>query len=71
VNAEKQFEILASKQEREDIDFNIMLDSIRRLAESEVVYNRALVGYAVALKNLHVETGDLMQYCNVQYSDGG
>jgi outer membrane protein TolC len=71
VNAETQFEILSSEKSEEDVDYNIVLDSIRRLADSETAYNRALIGYAVALKNLHVETGDLMQYCNVQYSDGG
>jgi outer membrane protein TolC len=71
VAAERQFEILARETPVEDVNFNIMLDSIRRLADSETAYNRALIGYAVALKNLHVETGDLMQYCNVEYSDGG
>jgi hypothetical protein len=27
------------------------------------------VGYAVAVKNVYVETGSLMEYCNVHYTD--
>jgi outer membrane protein TolC len=52
------------------IDFNLLLDSERRLADAESDYHRAVVGYAVALKNVYVETGSLMEYCNVHYSDG-
>jgi hypothetical protein len=71
--AEQQFKILTSPdvQDRPDIDFNVQLDSVRRLAEAEAAYNRQLVGYAVALKNLHLEAGALLQYCNVAYSDDG
>ena len=71
--AERQFVILSSKaaQDRPDVDFNVQLDSVRRLAEAETAYYRLLVGYAVALKNLHVEAGDLLQYCNVSYLDHG
>jgi hypothetical protein len=72
IAAEKQFKILADPTvERSDIDFNVQLDSVRRLADAEAAYNRLLVGYAVALKNLHVETGNLLAYCNVAYSDEG
>jgi hypothetical protein len=69
--AEKQYQILSSEeaQDRPDVDFNVQLDSVRRLADAETAYYRLLVGYAVALKNLHLEAGDLLQYCNVAYSD--
>jgi outer membrane protein TolC len=53
------------------IDFNLLLDSERRLADAETDYYRAVVGYAVALKNVYVETGSLMNYCNVHFSEGG
>jgi outer membrane protein TolC len=71
--AERQFELLADPTVRaaREIEFNLLLDAARRLAEAESNYNRVLVGYAVALKNVHVEAGDLMQYCNVHFADGG
>lgn len=73
VAAEKQYEFLTSAavQDIRRIDYNLMLDTVRRLADAEAAYNRAVVGYAVALKNLHVESGDLMHYCNIQVSGAG
>jgi hypothetical protein len=74
VAAERQFELLTAPEVeplRQLDDFNLLLDAVRRLAEAETNYNRALVNYAVALKNVHVEAGDLMQYCNVHFADGG
>ncbi len=52
------------------IDFELILDSERRLAEAESDYYRAMVGYAVALKNVYLESGNLMEYCNVHFGDG-
>lgn len=70
VAAERQYRILIQNlEDKKKSDFNLLLDSIRRLAEAESTYDRAKVNYAVSLKNLHVEQGDLMQYCNVHYSD--
>lgn len=54
---------------RKNLDFNILLDSERRLADAELDYHRAVVGYAVALKNVYLEMGTLMKYCNVQFTD--
>jgi outer membrane protein TolC len=51
------------------IDFNLLLDAERRLADADTDYHRAVVGYAVAVKNVYVETGSLMDYCNVHYAD--
>ena len=48
------------------IDFNLLLDSERRLADAEVAYHRATVEYAVALKNVNLETENILGYCNVQ-----
>jgi hypothetical protein len=41
------------------------------LAEAEADYYRAVIGYAVALKNVYLEAGSLMQYCNVHFSEAG
>jgi outer membrane protein TolC len=72
-SALQQYTVLSSAAVRETrgIDFNLLLDSERRLAEADADYYRAVVGYAVALKNVYLETGSLMQYCNVHFSDGG
>ena len=69
--AERQFNLLNEKavQEAQGFDFNLLLDAERRLAESKSAYNRALVSYAVAIKNVHLETGDIFQHCNIQLSD--
>lgn len=71
VAAEHQLELLTAEpvSDAGRVDFNILLDSVRRFADAETTYDRAVVGYAVAIKNLHVEVGDLMEYCNVHYSE--
>jgi hypothetical protein len=75
-SALQQFTVLNNEAVRESprgrrIDFNLLLDAERRLADAETDYYRAIVGYAVALKNVYVETGSLMNYCNVHFSEGG
>ncbi len=71
VSAESQFILLKSDvvQEVKGIDFNLVLDSERRLAEAKVAYNRALVSYAVALKNVQMETGAILEHCNIQLTE--
>jgi hypothetical protein len=73
-SALKQFEVLNSEAVQESargrrIDFNLLLDAERRLADADSDYYRSCVGYAVAVKNVYLETGSLMEYCNVHYSD--
>ncbi len=69
--AERQFDLLNEKevQDAQGFDFNLLLDSERRLAESKSAYNRALISYAVAIKNVHLETGNIFQHFNIQLSD--
>ncbi len=76
ISALKEYEVLIRPELFESprgrrIDFNILLDAQRRLADAETDYYRAVVGYAVALKNVYVETGSLMEYCNVHFNEGG
>ncbi len=73
-SALQQFTVLNDVAVRESargrrIDFNLLLDAERRLADADSDYHRAVVGYAVAVKNVYVETGSLMEYCNVHYAD--
>jgi hypothetical protein len=74
-SALQQYNVLSDEAVRETargarIDANILLDSERRLADAELDYHRALVAYAVSLKNVYLEMGTLMKYCNVQFTDG-
>jgi len=66
--------VLASyeTQERNDLDVDIdrLLDAQRRVVEAEIRYFRARVEYAVALKNVHLEKGSLMAYCDLEIFDG-
>ena len=59
-------------QERNDLDVDIdrLLDAQRRVVEAEIRYFRARVEYAVALKNVHLEKGSLMAYCDLEIFDG-
>ena len=71
-SALQQYTVLSSPAVQEStrgVDYDLLLDSERRLAEAEADYYRAVVGYAVALKNVYLEAGSLMQYCNVHFSD--
>jgi hypothetical protein len=69
--AKRQFDLLKSYvvQEVKGIDFNLVLDAERRLAEARVAYNRALISYTVALKNVHLETGSIMEHSNIQLTE--
>lgn len=73
-SALQQYSVLTDPDVQEaqrETDYDLLLDSERRLAEAEADYYRAVVGYAVALKNVYLEAGSLMQYCNVHFSDAG
>jgi hypothetical protein len=68
--AQRQYNILSNPDVQKSargrrIDFNLLLDSERRLADAEIAYFRATVAYAVALKNVNLETENLLTYCNV------
>jgi hypothetical protein len=47
-----------------------MLDSERRLAESEVRYYASLVEYSLAIKNVHFEKGSLLDYNEIHLAEG-
>lgn len=46
-----------------------LLDSHRRLADSELMYQRAVVEYALALKDFHFQKGTLLDYETIQLSN--
>jgi outer membrane protein TolC len=70
--AEQQLCLLTSPTTRETArqrDFNLIMDAQRRAAEAQISYFRGLTAYAVALKNVYLEMGGLMDYCNIQLCD--
>ena len=66
-------ELLAAYQAQDendmDIDVEHLLDAQRRVVEAEIRYFRSRTEYAVALKNVHVEKGSLLQYHNLNIFD--
>ncbi|MCA9177137.1 MAG: TolC family protein [Planctomycetales bacterium] len=47
------------------IDTNLLLDAQTRLAEADVQYFEYAVRYALAIKNVHLERGTLLEYNNI------
>ena len=52
-----------------DIDVDHLLDAQRKLVEAELRYFRSRTEYALALKNVHLEKGSLLQYHNLHVFD--
>jgi outer membrane protein TolC len=49
---------------------NLVLDAQRRLSLAESRYFEALVEYTLAIKNMHFERGDLLEYEGIQLAEG-
>ena len=66
-------EQLASVQAAFDADnasLDLLLEAQRRVAESDVAYYRSLVEYTLAVKNVHVEKGTLLDFNQVLLQEG-
>ena len=46
-----------------------LLDSQRRMADSDLMYQRAVVEYALALKDFHFQKGTLLDYETIQLTN--
>jgi hypothetical protein len=49
---------------------DLQLDAQRRLADAESQYYRALAEHSVAIKNVHLEKGSLLDYNEIYLSEG-
>ena len=49
---------------------DLLLDAQRRLADAETTYYRGLLDYAMAIKNVHLQKGSLLDYNEVYLSEG-
>lgn len=53
------------------VDPNLLLDAQQRLAEADVQFFEYAVRYALAIKNVHLERGTLLEYNNVMLAGQG
>ncbi|MBI2477754.1 MAG: TolC family protein [Planctomycetia bacterium] len=49
---------------------DLLLDAQRRLADAETTYYRGLIEYSLAIKNVHLQKGSLLDYNEVYLSEG-
>lgn len=49
---------------------DLLLDAQRRVADAETAYYRGLLEYAMAVKNVHLQKGSLLDYNEVYLSEG-
>jgi len=54
----------------DNVPMDVLLEAQRRLLDIKVGYYRAEVEYALAIRNIQVEKGTLLEYCNVMLSEG-
>ena len=62
--------LAAYEADKEKGDFYIVLDAQRRYTEAEIRYFQSRVEYALAVRNVYFEKGDLLDYCCVALSEG-
>ncbi len=64
---------LDALQERErtgqEVDWDQLLESWRRVTDAEVQLHRSLVEYVMAVKNVHFEKGSLLDYNQIQFAE--
>ncbi|MGL4513173.1 MAG: TolC family protein [Lacipirellulaceae bacterium] len=64
IDALKQDEILGN------VAIDLVLDAQRRLLDTEILYHQAVIDYTLALRNVHLESGQLLQCNNIQLTEG-
>ncbi|MBN1908396.1 MAG: TolC family protein [Pirellulales bacterium] len=68
--ARKQVKAVQAAFEHGDITLNVVLDAQRRLAEAEIQYYRSVVQYNLALAEVHLRKGSLLEYNGVYLAEG-
>jgi hypothetical protein len=68
----KQLESMQAKGDGEGTDVSLLveLEAQRRLLEIKQRYYQAAIEYQLAVRNLHLEKGTLLDYCQVSLSEG-
>ena len=68
--AAEQVAAVTQAFEADNATLDTLLDAQRRLADAEVAYYRSLVEYQLAVKNVQVEKGTLLDYNEIFLSEG-
>jgi hypothetical protein len=68
----KQINSLESRRTAgvDDVPLDVLLEAYRRLLDIKLGYHRAEIDYALAIRNIQLEKGTLLEYCNVLVSEG-
>ena len=70
IAATEQVTAVQTAYDADNATLDSLLDAHRRQAEADVAYYRALVEYQLAVKNLQLEKGTLLEYCQIFLSEG-
>lgn len=68
--AKEQLAALETQFANDKASLDLVLEAQRRLADAEARFHRALVEYAIAIKNVHFEKGSLLDYNEVYLAEG-
>lgn len=70
VAAERNVDAIKAAYETGTVTLDLVLDAQRRLADAESSYYRSLVDYALAIRDVHLRKGSLLEYNNVFLAEG-
>lgn len=62
--------IESKSQSGENPELDVRLETHRRLLDARIRYHQAEVEYAISLRNVNLEKGTLLEYCNVSLAEG-
>jgi outer membrane protein TolC len=70
IAAKRQVEAVAAAYETDTVTLDLLLDAQRRLAEAEIQFFRSVVGYNLAITEVHFRKGSLLEYNGVYLAEG-
>ncbi|MEO0528940.1 MAG: TolC family protein [Planctomycetota bacterium] len=68
--AEQQIEALAQAEAAGRVSIDLKLEAQRRLLDTEILYHQATVDYVLALRNVYLEKGELLEFSSVYLAEG-
>ncbi len=68
--AQDQLDAVQAAFDANNTTINVVLESQRRVADSTIRYYQSLVEYTMAIKNVHFESGTLLDYDEVRMEEG-
>lgn len=68
--AQQQIEALKAAEKAGRTSVDLVLEAQRRVLDTTILYHQASVDYVIALRNVHYESGKLLDYNNIQLAEG-